>query len=338
MDFVIGIDGGGTRTRAWITTLDGRVVSRGEAGGSNVHQRGVEASCHMLVEAVAKARTGASRNSVQLNAKPRAVFAGVAGAGAVRDQQLLAARLAPALLCDVDNCTVDHDLRIALAGGLGGEPGLVILAGTGSACYGRVGDGLSWKAGGWGPAVDDTGSGYWIGVEAMRSVVRAADGRTKSTALMDTLLDALGVTTPREMIDRLRDSVIAGMDRAVASALAPMVIAAAENDDETAVRIVKQGAVELARMAQAVVERLAIEAPPLVRGVTAGGLLEKEGFYFRHVRQAVDAVIPGFSLSAAKLPPVAGAVLLGLEQASGTVAPAVFEQVVESVSGCEAEA
>ncbi|RME69213.1 MAG: hypothetical protein D6781_09145 [Verrucomicrobia bacterium] len=333
MDFVIGIDGGGTRTRAWLTSLDGRVVSRGEAGGSNVHQKGVEASCRMLVEAVAMARTRASRSGVQLNARPRAVFAGVAGAGAVRDQRALEAALAPALLCHQENCTVDHDLRIALAGGLGGAPGLVIVAGTGSACYGRVSEGLSWKAGGWGPAVDDLGSGYWLGVESMRAVVQAADGRRMPTPLSDAVLTALGATTPREMIDRFRDATRSGMDRAVASALAPTVIGAAESGDHAALEILRRGAEALAAMATAVVERLAVDAPRLEQGVTAGGLLETEGFYFRLVREAVGRVLPGFALSAVRLPPVAGAVLLALEQALGALPAAVTENVAAAASG-----
>ena len=129
---VLGVDGGGSHTRAWIAHEDGTVVGLGMTGPSNVHVLGVDASRRIIVEAVA----AAWRAMGAPGERPcgfRSVFAGVAGAGAFDDQRALAAALAADFGLDPTNCRVDHDLRVALAGAIGGRTGAVIVAGTGSA-------------------------------------------------------------------------------------------------------------------------------------------------------------------------------------------------------------
>ena len=89
---------------------------------------------------------------------------------------------------------------IALVAGVGDEPGVVIVAGTGSIAYGRNARGEAARAGGWGYVLGDEGSGYWIGRLALRAVVRQADGRGAATALTPRMLAHFGVSRPQDLI------------------------------------------------------------------------------------------------------------------------------------------
>lgn len=320
---ILGIDGGGSHTRAWIAHEDGTVVGRGQAGPSNVHRLGVDASRRVVVEAVA----AAWRAMGAPGERPcgfRAVFAGIAGAGAFDDQRALASALAADFGLDPANCRVDHDLRIALAGALGGKPGAVLVAGTGSACFGALADGRTWKAGGWGAQLDDGGSGHWLGLQALRAVVRAADGRGVESTLTGLITDRIEMKDPRAIIQALADGPLT---REAVAALAPEVLAAAEAGDRLAVDIVSRGAAELAAMVAAVWRSLALAE---VAGATlagTGSVLEKGLVYRRACADALATVLPGVVLAEPHLPAVAGAVLLALQVAGVSSEGAVMARL-----------
>ena len=96
-------------------------------------------------------------------------------------------------LAAADRIGVDHDCRIALAGGLSGRVGIVQICGTGSSTFGINQAGEGWRTGGWGKTISDEGSGYWLGVQAMRSAVRTFDGRDPETVLLPRVLDYLQI-------------------------------------------------------------------------------------------------------------------------------------------------
>lgn len=308
---VLGIDGGGSHTRAWIAHEDGTVVGRGMAGASNVYSLGVDASRRVVVEAV----TAAWRAMGAPGERPcgfRAVFAGMAGAGAFEDQRALAAALAADFGLDPANCRVDHDLRVALAGALGGRPGAVLVAGTGSACFGSTREGQTWKAGGWGVQLDDGGSGHWLGMQGLRAVIRAADGRGVSSSLVASLQARLGMREPRAIIRALASGEL---PRETVAALAPDVLASAEAGDEVAEVIVARGADELAAMAAAVWRSLNLQTDPEAALAGTGSVLEKSLIYRKACARALAATIGGLTLQEPHLPSVAGAVLLALQVA-----------------------
>jgi N-acetylglucosamine kinase-like BadF-type ATPase len=90
---------------------------------------------------------------------------------------------------------VDHDIRIALAGGLSGRPGIALIAGTGSSCFGINAAGERWQAGGWGHLISDEGSSYWFGWNAIRLAAGACDGRWETTRCGRRCCASLGSTT-----------------------------------------------------------------------------------------------------------------------------------------------
>lgn len=313
MDLVAGIDGGATRTRAIIARLDGTIIGSGSAGSANVFDLGAESAASVMREAVLAAWRVANIGEFSPAHGFASVFAGAAGAGSPRDQAALAKALAKLLHTSRERCRADHDLRIALAGALAGAPGAVLVAGTGSACFGRAADGTTARAGGWGKLLDDGGSGHWLGLQAMRAVVRTADGREEGAELAASVQAALAVDSPREMLQQLHGGAL---ERATIARLAPLVLGAAAAGDRVAIAIVDRGASELAEMVAAVFRQMEARAAPIQRLGAAGGVLENDAWFRARVQQAIArATSSAVALEAPALMPCAGAVLLALSLA-----------------------
>jgi N-acetylglucosamine kinase-like BadF-type ATPase len=302
----LGVDGGGTRTRAAIVAADGRMVGHGEAGPSNPRSVGRDAARDAIADAVRIAR----RESGAPDGPFAAAFLGLAGVASARDRDEARAIVRELALAPDEAIGVDHDLRIALAGGLGGEPGIVLIAGTGSSCYGRTSEGISWRSGGWGPLIDDVGSGYWIGVRSLAAVARAIDGRGAPTSLRDSLGGAIGLD---DVEDLLRMTGRDGLARDRIASLAPVVLAADAEGDAVAHEIVRSGIDELARMVQAVAQNLGWLSES-VSLVFTGGLATNTT-----VRNELELVIAkraeNVRMVDAQLSPVMGAAHLALHSA-----------------------
>jgi N-acetylglucosamine kinase-like BadF-type ATPase len=315
---IIGFDGGGTSTRAALLSARGELLGHGTSGGSNFQAVGVEMARRNIAEARALAIADPDPA-----APPAAAFLGMAGVVSERDRETilsLATELEIARTIDAD-----HDIRIALAGGLAGEPGIALIAGTGSSCYGRNIAGESWRAGGWGHLLDDLGSGYWLGLQGMIAIARAADGRSIGTSLTPHLTNALGL----ERIDDLSRLVgHDGLSRADIAALAPLVLEAAGDGDAPASDILERGAGELAIMVHAVATRLGMVGA--VRIALIGGLFS-DRIYARMVAGAIARRLPEAIAAPPILPPVLGAALLAMQLADIPVTPEIIERMRAAV-------
>src|SRR5947207_13224910 len=162
---------------------------------------------------------------------------------------------------------VNHAL-VGLQAGIGDEPGIVIVAGTGSIAYGRNHRGEAARAGGGGYVLGDEGSGYWIGRLALRAVVRHADGRGRPTSLTPRLLAHFGAERAAELIQKVYHEELS--PAAIAS-LAHYVHEARDEGDAVAVGILNRAADELITAAAAVMARLEL-ADELFSFVLAGGM------------------------------------------------------------------
>jgi len=150
---------------------------------------------------------------------------------------------------------VGDDTEAALAGAFAGRPGIVVIAGTGSGAAGRDAAGRTVRVGGHGFLLGDEGGGYWIGREAVRAALRAADGTGPPTALADVVRTAFDTLTGAETLVHQRPT-----DRRLLSRLVPQVAAAAGDGatggDAVAARILAEAAAHLAELAAAVRARL----------------------------------------------------------------------------------
>jgi len=237
------------------------------------------------------------------------VFFGIAGLAAFQKTQS-PETLIPWLARDENTrISFDHDLRTALAGGLGGAPGMVVIAGTGSSGFGRAADGRTARAGGWGALLDDCGSGYWLGLQALIAVTRSADGRGPPTQLTQGVLQTLGLSGPTEVLSWIR----AEPDRRVEiAALAPLIFDAARTEDGEARRLLHWGADELAKIVEAIAKTLFQNQKTDV--VFTGGLSQNRE-YRELLATAIKTRTPALELRRPKYSPVVGALLLAFEAA-----------------------
>lgn len=301
--YILGIDGGGTKTQAAIIDERGRLLGTGLGGPANYDAVGIEEAQANIGQAVDEARRAAG-----LSAQPFAsAFLGVAGVVSAHDHEIvhgIAYRLNLS-----SSVGVDHDCRIALAGGLSGRPGIVLIVGTGSSCFGVNARGEQWRSGGWGHLISDEGSSYWLGIQAMRVAVTSYDGRGAPTPLVDRVMRALNIADMNEIMHRL---YVPGLSKHEIAALAPLVIEVAREGDSAALGLLRQGALDLAECVFAVAHRLKLT--DALELTLVGGLLRAGEIVLDLLREAVLARLPNCRITWPELPPVLGACLIGLQR------------------------
>jgi len=318
--YVLGVDAGGTKTLAALADDAGRILGVGVGGPGNWDGVGTERAGRSLNQAVGGALAAAG------GALPSAVFAGIAGVVTEAGRQVARGLLAPTLGQACGVAEIDHDCRVALAGGLSGQPGIVLIAGTGTACFGRTADKREWRSSGWGSLFGDEGSSYWIVVQAIRAVLRADDGRSPRTGLRAALLSAMGVANADEI---LAEANRGRWDRTSIAALAPLVILTAQAGDSVARGLMAEAAKELAEAVEAVSRALEFDQARFdVVGV--GGFLRSSEIWTA-LKNRLRETQPQASLIEPQLTPVAGAALLAIARLRDAPPEALPEDVVESL-------
>lgn len=258
---ILGIDGGGSKTRALAAGLDLELRGSAAAGASNLQVAGVEGAGAAISEAAGAAMAMAGGPG----AAPAAVCLGLAGAGRPADRERVLA-WARARWPGVP-CAVVSDIEPVLAAGTPAGWGVALIAGTGSSCLGLAPDGRTAKVGGWGYILGDEGSGYDLAARALRLATQTADGRADARPLLDAVLAHWGLAAPEALVahvygGRLAPAAIAGLTRPV--------LALADAGDAHALALLDACAAELARHAATAARRLGMGAAPLA---LAGGLL-----------------------------------------------------------------
>jgi glucosamine kinase len=240
----IGVEGGGTRTTVVVVEADGSPVARVEGGPGLVGGSGSDARLEALASLVRIALQRSGRRP-----PVEALCCALAGVGREPERTGVQRALERAGLARC--CLVTTDAEAAFHDAFGQGPGVLLISGTGSIAWGRSTRGELSRVGGWGILLGDEGSGYAMGLAALRAVVRADDGRDPPTALAPPILAACRVADAPGLIawsHRAGKSDVAG--------LAPIVVAAAEAGDDAARLIVGDALTELARLVAALIERL----------------------------------------------------------------------------------
>lgn len=288
MTTVLGLDIGGTRTRARLTR-DGEVLAEAEGGSASLTAAGREQAAAALTAILGK--LGLRESSLD------AVCAGSAGSGSGDARAFLQARLAP--LTRHGTVIVVNDVALILpAAGVG--DGIAVVAGTGSNCVGQHA-GRERTAGGYGYLLGDEGSGYWIVKETVREALRRHDDGIRRGALVRDLLNATGCADERTLLQRFYD----GPRPDLWAAHAPTVLSA---DDPFTAELLDRAAQALADLAATCSRRL--DASPGLPVVLAGGLLTGSRALADQTRDHIQRLLPGAPVQTLSRPPVAGAVAL----------------------------
>ncbi len=318
MTVVVGIDGGGMRTRLVAADAEGRVRAAVEAASINPDDHDEAHVAQVLRAAVAELARDAARSGFD------AAFLALGGVRSEHDRRAALRMAEAAGVAPADRIGVHHDAFAALEGGLLGAPGALLVAGTGSIVFGRDGDGREATCGDWGPLFGDEGSGHWLGREALRAVAHAYDGRGGATVLTDVVRARLAIDSVDELLRRIHD---ADVDRAAIASLAPDVLRAVRDGDAVADGILGRGCQELARCVALIAERLfAGSQLPLV--VTGG--LTKDATYLAALQRRVREAAPSARFTEARLPPVLGAVRLALARAGWPASAEVDGRLVRA--------
>lgn len=291
---VIGVDGGGTRTRALVLGPAGEPEGEGEGPPGLVDPSRPSAAPDAVAEAARRAA-----DSAGIALPVRALWAGLAGTGREPDrarveEALRALGLAGAVRVGTD---VEAGFRDAFVGGAG----ILLVAGTGSIALGRDGAGGEVRVGGWGALLGDEGSAYRLGLRALRAVLRSHDGRGPATTLRDPVLGAMGVEDPAELV-----RVAGGAEKARIASLASPVVQAARAGDPVARELVDGAVGELLEHVRAAAARLS--AGRRLPVALTGGLLASAGALRTRVEAALEEA--GHPVRADEVRPVRGAAAL----------------------------
>ena len=303
---VLGIDAGGTKTVCLLADEDGHVLAEARGSGANLQSAGeleVEKVLHRVMEAVIP----------QDDVRPAAICLGIAGVDRPGDAE--AVRGIMRRIGFKTRTLVVNDALIALVAGAGDEPGVVVVAGTGSIAYGRNAAGQAARAGGWGYLLGDEGGGFWIGRAALSAAVRQFDGRGPATLLTEMVLQHMRLASPSELIHEIyyRD-----LQRHAIAGLAALVQDATDAGDAVAAQILARAGGELAAAAASVITRLGMRGESFPT-VLAGGIFRGVPWLMGDVASRLSEVAPRSAVRLLDVEPAVGAVRLALAAARGEV-------------------
>jgi len=304
MIHVLGIDAGGTKTVCQLANERGEVLAEARRGGANLQASGeleVEKVLHDVME-----ETIGDRDVV-----PAAICLGIAGVDRPED-----AHVVRGLMKRIGykaRVLVVNDALVALEAGAPDEPGVVVIAGTGSIAYGRNSRNEGARSGGWGYVLGDEGSGYWIGRAALRAVLREADRRGPQTQLTDLLLQHFHIQRAQDLIHEVYHGTLRPSSLA---ALAQSVQKAFRAGDSVAIGILRGAANELESSALSVARRLDLigEQFPFV---LAGGMFKAVPWLHEELERRLSLAAPGSRILLLDVEPAIGAVRLAIAEARG---------------------
>ena len=294
---VIGIDGGGSRTRALVADENGNEIVTVEGGGSAVRPGEAERSAEVIAALVRDALVASDMSHVT----PKVICVGVAGVGREAEQQALWQALASRELAE--EVVVHADATVALDDAFGDGAGVLVIAGTGSVAFGRGPTGQFARCGGWGPVFGDEGGGAWIGRRALSIVTAAADGREPETSLTGAILTAAELNDVTDLVAWAAASTPASL-----ATLAPVVMSVADAGDMRANALLTLAVEELVIHARTLARQLFVDERAAFPLALAGGLLTRGTPIRKRLEHRLKSAVPGAQLRSEEVVPARGAV------------------------------
>jgi N-acetylglucosamine kinase-like BadF-type ATPase len=315
----LGIDGGATKTEAVVADAEGRLLGSGRAGPSSYHNAGVRSAVSNLRKSALAACKAAGCELPKVSGS----CIGMASLDSRMDRTAVAQMLKRAGFPAATFLT--DDSTVALAGAFGGEPGVVVIAGTGSVARGLGHDGSRVRVGGHGYVLGDPGSAFDIGRRAIAAALDSYEGVGDRTDLLDAVMAGMGASEPAELIglaNRGAASVakIASLSRAVSSS--------AGDGDAVAIRLLMEAGAELTSLAASALTLLGRAGEGL--GVSPCGGVFDSPLVYSAFKAGIEATIGGESLTQPALGPSLGAVLLAMGERGSRPSASLLSNLADS--------
>lgn len=303
--FIIGIDGGATKTTAILSDSTGNILAEKSAGPSNFLIIGVDNVARTISHLILNLCNEAEVNVQNIEI----ICIGLTGAGRESDAE----KVKNAIIdywktlysTELKKLIVTSDARIALEGAFSGRPGIILIAGTGSIMFGKDRNGNLYRVGGFGRYIGDEGGGYSIGRQGLQAIAKYFDGRAPETKLFRLVQENFGINTPEDLIRKVYQE---NLDFAT---VAPFVIQAAEEGDEICREILRKEAEELVLHIKAIKDKIRVRT---VYIAFIGGLLSSDNYYSKLLRKVILQKIEGVNVILPEHSPAYGAVLLAMDE------------------------
>ncbi|HEY2631822.1 MAG TPA: BadF/BadG/BcrA/BcrD ATPase family protein [Solirubrobacteraceae bacterium] len=315
--FVMGVDGGATKTLAAVLDLEERTVHLGHGGSSNPDSIGAQAATASLLKATDEAtgRAGIDRDRLD-----GAVLA-IAGT----DTDAVAEHVHEARPA---SWVVVNDVVGAWASATGAQPGVGAISGTGSNVFGVGGDGRAWRAGGWGHVLGDEGSGYRLAVDSIRAALADRERSGPETVLGGAAVEFFGV----ESIERLATLVYSKpLAKGEIAAFAVETARAAHAGDAVARELFERAATQLGRQVVAVIEQTGLTGEFPVGLI--GSAFKAGSLFVDPLTDVVHRVAPQARVGVVEMVPVGGCLLLAARVAGAelSIDPTALQQLLDAV-------
>lgn len=294
---VVGVDGGGSKTRVMVADERGAAITTVDAPASAVRPGEAEKSAEIIAAAVRDALASAAMTHVL----PKVVCVGVAGVGRDAERQALWQALASREIAE--EIVVHADATVAIDDAFGDGPGVLLISGTGSVAFGRGPIGAVARCGGWGSVIGDEGSGAWIGRRALSIVTAASDGREPETALTGAILTAAEVDSMSGLIPWA-----AAATPATLASLVPSIMSVADSGDLRANALLGLATEELVLHVRTLARQLFGDERAAVPVALSGGLLERGSPLRKRVVHRLKSAVPGAVVSSEPVDAARGAV------------------------------
>jgi glucosamine kinase len=315
--FVMGVDGGATKTLAAVLDLRERVLHLGHGASSNPDAVGAPAATESLLRATdeAIARAGIERDGLD------AAVLAIAGT----DTDAVAAHVRAT--CP-SSWLVVNDVVGAWAAATGARPGVGVISGTGSNVLGVGVDGRAWRAGGWGHVLGDEGSGYWLAVQSIKAALCDRERSGPETALSAAAIDFFEVPSVEALATLVYSKPLT---KGEIAAFAIETARVAHAGDAVASGLYERAAAELGKQVAAVIEQTGLlEVFPV--GLI-GSAFKAGALFVESLATAVHEIAPRASVAIAEMAPVGGCLLLAARVAGceGAVDPAHLRALLDAV-------
>ncbi len=300
MKYLIGIDGGGTKTHGVITDYNGEILAEIIRGSANFQMLGVEPVSKLLVELMYGLvnEIGGKITDVEV------AVLGLTGAGREKDRGRIFNGLidyARVKNLALPKLIVETDARIALEGALMGKPGIILIAGTGSVMFAKDIEGKIHRVGGWGRFIGDEGSAFVIGREALRAVAKYIDGRGKKTVLKDLIFEEFNLTDLMQVVSKIYSGEFD------IGKVAPIVMKAVELGDSVAKEILDNACIELLEHIKAMLKKA--NFGETINLALLGGVLQNENYVSRKLKEMLKSELPEVNLVEPMASPAYGAII-----------------------------